>query len=378
MALINSKDAIGAISSALSTQLQSSTDAVTIDIGRPEQAASPASSNGPKFSLFLYQISIDNHLRNFPLDEGQKTPLWLVLHYVLTAFDESRESDSALAHNLLGDGMLALQQMNYFEPLNDALTDNPEPLKISFDNADSDLLSKIMQGSDEKYRVSTAFQVRPVMIAPSEPPLYSLPVTTIGPPANPGVVVLPGIGPLLERIEPEKFIAGDTINLFGTDIGSQTTEIRLGNTAFAPTMGKLGHIRTLIDPDTLISAGSYPITAFRPLPANKGLISNAVFARLLPTVTDISASALVGNAIAVAGTLTIQGNNLGNQNDDIYIAFYRNGAVEYLFQGDVDTEQRTLTLSIALTDDVQPGIYYIIVRVNGEQTPDVHEVNWTT
>jgi len=378
MALINSKDAIGAISTALSTQLQSSTDAVTIDIGRPEQAASPASSNGPKFSLFLYQVSIDNHLRNFPLDEGQKTPLWLVLHYVLTAFDESRESDSAFAHNLLGDGMLALQEMNYFEPLNDALNDNPEPLKISFDNADAELLSKIMQGSDEKYRVSTAFQIRPVMIAPSEPPLYSLPVTSIGPPMTPGVVVLPTIGPHLERIEPEKFIAGSTLILSGTDIGSQITEIRLGNIVFAPTMGKPGQISTLIDSDTLISAGSYPVTAFRPLPANKGLISNAVFARLLPTVTSISASALTANATAVAGTLTIQGNNLGNQDDDIYIAFYRNGAVEYLFQGDVDTVQRTLTLSIALTDEVQPGTYFIIVRVNGEQTPDIHEVNWTT
>ena len=36
----------------------------------------------------------------------------------------------------------------------------PEPLKLSFDGAGVDLLSKVMQGTDERYRLSMAFQVR--------------------------------------------------------------------------------------------------------------------------------------------------------------------------------------------------------------------------
>jgi hypothetical protein len=47
-------------------------------------------------------------------------------------------------------------------------------LKITFDEANVDLLSKLMQGSDEKYRFSFCFQIRPVMIATDEPPSSSL------------------------------------------------------------------------------------------------------------------------------------------------------------------------------------------------------------
>ena len=53
--------------------------------------------------------------------------------------------------------LFSLQRLNYIHPANAALVDNPEPLKITFDRADAELLSKIMQGTDEKYRVSAAF-----------------------------------------------------------------------------------------------------------------------------------------------------------------------------------------------------------------------------
>jgi hypothetical protein len=48
-----------------------------------------------------------------------------------------------------------------------ALQDNPEPLKLSFDETTAELISKIMAGTDERYRLSMAFQVRPVMIVPA-------------------------------------------------------------------------------------------------------------------------------------------------------------------------------------------------------------------
>jgi hypothetical protein len=326
--------------------------------------------------LFLYQLTFDGSMRNLPLDQGQKTPLWLVLYYLLTAFDESRESDSADAHELLGEGMLALQELNYLDPAQLALADNPEPLKITFDNGDSELLSKIMQGTDEKYRISAAFQIRPVMIAPSEPPLYSLPVQTIGPPSEEGVVVLPTVGPHLHRVEPEKFIAGDSFDLFGTDIGSTITEVRLGNIVFPITMGREGNIQSNINPATLISAGSYPITVFRPLPGGKGLTSNAVFARLLPTVTSVTANALVDHITSVSGTLQIIGNNLGDADADKYVAFYQDGEVKHFFEAAVVTDQSELQVTVVQDDDVILGTYFVIIRINGEQTPNVFEVDW--
>jgi hypothetical protein len=45
-----------------------------------------------------------------------------------------------------------------------ALNDSPDMLKITFEGASTELLSKLMQGGDEKYRCSVAFQVRPVMM----------------------------------------------------------------------------------------------------------------------------------------------------------------------------------------------------------------------
>ena len=127
-------------------------------------------------NIFLYEIQYDANLKNTPLDEGQKPPLWLVLKYLLTAYSEG-ESDSDTAYDYLGLGMQALQELSFL-PLNSStvrnLGDNPGVLKITFDEIPPDLLSKLMQGGDdEKYRLSVGFQVRPVMIAPDLPSSYS-------------------------------------------------------------------------------------------------------------------------------------------------------------------------------------------------------------
>lgn len=213
MALADSREAIGAVSELLKSQLTIATTASTVEIGRPEEVSS---SNCPKFNIFLYEIDFDGQLRNYPLDEGQRAPLWMVLRYLLTAFDDGKESDSSDAHKLMGEGLLALNEMNFIDPSSTALADNPEPLKITFDHADSELLSKIMQGSDEKYRLSAAFQVRPIMIAPSLPPRYTLPVKSVGPPTDEGVALIPSLGAKLETVDPEKFSLAIISSLSGS------------------------------------------------------------------------------------------------------------------------------------------------------------------
>ena len=231
MALADSRSAIGAVGQMLQAQLAARTSVGIIDVGRVETAAASA---GPKFNLFLYQVDIDGFLRNTPLDAGQRSPVWLTLRYLLTAFDTGRDSDSVDAHALLGEGMLALEELNYQRPAALALAENPEPLKITFDTGDVELLSKIMQGTDERYRVSAAFQVRPIMIAPSVPPSYAPPVLSVGPPANEGVVVIPSLGPVLDEIDPGVFEAGDTLTLTGQGLaGAQW--VCVGDTLFPIT-----------------------------------------------------------------------------------------------------------------------------------------------
>jgi Pvc16 N-terminal domain len=176
MALANTGRAIGAVTQTLRERLTTAMGAAVsqVSVGRPEPPG--GNTQGSRLNLFLYEVHVDEFLRNESLDEGQPPPLWLVLSYLITAFDESGESDSIDAHSILGAGMRALQAANYLQPTigtTDPLRDNPNELKVTFDATTVDLLSKLMQGPDMKYRCSAAFQVRPVLIAPAEPPAYA-------------------------------------------------------------------------------------------------------------------------------------------------------------------------------------------------------------
>lgn len=376
MALADSKQAIGAVSKLLKGQLAAGTSATTVDVGWPGAAAS---TGGPKLNLFLYQVDMDAHLRNHPLDQGQVPPLWLVLRYLLTAFDDDKDSDSADAHDLLGEGMLALRELNFLTPAvtNTALADNPEPLKITFDAADTELLSKIMQGTDERYRLSAAVQVRPVMIASSAPPHYSLAVKSVGPPANEGVVVLPSLGPRLERLAPKRFEAGQEIILTGHDIGGDIREICIGSLCLSVTARKTGQVKTTLPPDIALSVGSYPVFVRGLLPSGRYLTSNALLGHLLPTLSTASTIGLTSVGSNVFGTLNLTGVRLGGETDDIFVAFYREGGVALMAEANGTVSQSTLTVSVSSENAIPAGRYHIIVRTNGEQAVNSPEVDWT-
>lgn len=375
MALADSRSAIGAVGMMLQAQLAARTSVGIIDVGRVEEAAN---SDGPKFNLFLYQVDIDGHLRNTPLDAGQRPPVWLVLHYLLTAFDIGRDSDSVDAHGLLGEGMLALEELNYQRPTSLPLADNPESLKITFDSGDVELLSKIMQGTDERYRVSAAFQVRPIMIAPSEPPSYAPLVLSVGPPTNEGVIVIPSLGPVLSEVEPAAFEAGDTITVHGEGLpGSQL--VCLGDTAFPVNAAPAGAVRAEIPIDTTLSPGTYPVTVARELPSGRLFASNAVAGTLRPTLdTAVPVLPLTDDGSGnFHGDLTLTGTRLGGPDDSIFVAFWRDGDVALMLEATGVAAQNSLTVTVPLDDALLPGAYHIILRANGAQAAATPEVDWS-
>jgi hypothetical protein len=377
MALIDSKQAIGAVSELLTTQLSNNTSVATVDVGRPETAAA---SDGNKFNLFLYQIDIDNHLRNQSLDQGQPSPLWLVLHYLITAFDGDRDSDSSSAHRLLGEGMLALQELNFLKPSVLALTDNPESLKITFDSSEAELISKLMQGSDEKYRISAAFQIRPIMIAPSVPPSYSIPVKTVGPPGAEGVVVVPSLGPRLESVTPQKFIAGTELTIAGQDVNGSISKVIIGTESFPITDPTEGSIKTTVPLATTLSAGNHPLYLLKLLPGGMQMKSDCLGVQLLPevaTATPGVPGALVVVAGGLHGDLTINGSLLGGVDDSIFVAFYRNGIVDLMLEATGTVAQTSLIVTVLEDQALPADNYFIIVRVNGAQATNTPEVNWS-
>jgi hypothetical protein len=383
MSLLDSQEAIGAVTELLRTRVSMRLNNLAVVVGRPEAATS---STGRKLNLFLYRIGFDGYLRNIALDPGQEPPLWLVLHYLVTAFDENKESDSADAHRLLGRGLAALQELNFLRPNVAQLVKNPEPLKITFDEADVELLSKIMQGTDEKYRISAAFQVRPVMVMADQPASYAPLVKTVGPPLpNPppydqaGVQVLPNLGPRLASVLPVRFTAPASLTLTGHDLGG-VDQVLVGPVALAATTSPEGDVTATVPATVALSAGSYPVTVTRPLDSGHRISSDAVLVHLLPKLNSATPSGLTpvsGTDPRLFGTLTLAGERLGTADDSVFVAFYGNGALQLTLEAQGSPAQTSLTVNVLTAKALDPGTYLIIVRVNGEQADDTPSVNWS-
>lgn len=395
MALVHTSKAIGAVSKALKERIDTISGA-TVTIGRPDKAGGPF----PLLNLFLYEVQYDPHLKNTPLNEGEKPPIWMVLKYLLTAFEGADNSDSPVAHELLGNALRILHQDDLLKlsglpgAVVEALDSNPSDLYITMDESPADLLAKLMQGTDEKLRLSVCFQVRPVMIAPADPPNYSLlvgvdytkpPVTLT--PSPVGLDVIPSMGAFIESIAPSGFEVDEEVTILGTDLNLSNLAVKLGPVELPITMQRPDEIRFKIDSTIIaasgISAGSYPVTLVQTLKGTgKKRSSNAVIANLVPTLD--SATIVGGVSVApgappkrVFATIDLGGLLLGKETDDAVLAFYRDGAVFKLFDvfdtvppPDPQTTRRLEMKEDADNHDaIVEGDYLMILKVNGQQAP---------
>lgn len=352
-----------------------------VSVGRPEEAA--AADANDKLNLFLYEVALDASMRNLSTRPGDPPPLWFALRYLLTAFDAGERSNSAAAHELLGRGASALAELAFLrlDPSVDplvrlALENNPEPIKLSFDEASVELLSKIMQGSEEHYRLSLAFQLRPIMIVPPVTPRGTLlvgvdytttPRRIIGPDGV-KIETLPSLGPALSSVEPDRFEVGALITLRGDDLLGADLEAVLGDVALSIVERAPDRIVARVEgsPGTPIadggalSAGELPLTIRKRLSPTRARSSNMLVARLSPSVAGAS---------VVAGTLTITGLLLGTEADDVSVLLYRpdDGATLRVFEAPVSAaDQKSLTIANAAVG-TPAGTYRVILRVNGQQ-----------
>jgi hypothetical protein len=377
MTLADSQRAIGAMTRLLADHLIRRS--FVVSVGRPERASQ--SDTAAKLNLYLYETELDGSMRNVWLDEGRPAPLWLTLKYLLTAFDDSESSDSAAAHELLGRGAAALHDLNFLRldastdlAVRAALENNPEPAKITFDSASSDLIARLMQGSEERYRLSMAFQVRPVMLVPDEPPAFALlvgvdyaqaPQQIIG---ADGVRIdaMPSLGPRLSEARPAGFEPGDVVRLFGADLHLSGLECVLGTVP----LRIIGQAPDRLDvevessqPSTiagggLVSAGEHPLFVRRLLPGGRTRSSNLLIGALRPVVQT---AAFGGGALQITGQL------LGREDDDILVVLQGEHGLMRLFEGPaLAGDQTTLNLA-GVAAALTPGRYRVILQVNGQQ-----------
>ncbi len=395
--LADSGRAIGAVTQLLHNRLLApSLGLADVTVGRPE----PPTGGGPapRVNLFLYEVQFDGFLRNHPLDEGQPAPLWLVLRYLLTAFDDAEESDTVEAHEILGSAIRLLHGLNFFSPTGipatavAALDDNPEPLKLTFNESSSELLSKLMQGSDEKYRCSVAFEIRPVMIAATALPGYSLLVgvdyehaTIIGEDGI-RIPVLPSLGPVLTDVAPASVDPGETLIVTGADLHLPGLSASLGAADLAITAQRTDSLRCTVDgaiPDgTVISAGAHGLTVAQQLPTGRIRRSNPLVVALRPVLAGavpqgIARTVPADPASPVAGSIDLTGVLLGGPQDDVFVALYKDGATVRVFDEFTApppppppppvTPQTQMRVSIPGADPIEQGVYRVILRVNGQQ-----------
>ncbi len=412
MALADTSRAIGAVSSLLKERIDA-VSSLPVSIGRPADVT----DNTPSLNLFLYEVHFDEHLKNTPLNEGEKPPLWLVLKYLLTAFDSSNDSDSENAHLHLGAALRAvctddLLRLDPTFALVDALDPNPSPLHVTFDESPSDLAAKLMQGPDDKIRLSACFQVRPVMIAAAEPGDYSLLVgidyTAIPPSvvaeaplrAPVGIDVIATMGVRISEISPRGFEVGEEVTLKGTDMHLTNLSVVLGSTELPIVAQQPDELVFRVDNALIdasgISAGSHPVTVVQTVAATgKRRKSNAVIGNLVPTLrtADIDGgpppSINAGPPRTAFADINLTGMLMGVESDDTILAFYKDGVVEKMFDvfaavsppappmppGTPPQPQPTRQLAMVSGDAVPVGDYNMILIVNGQQAPQSPIVN---
>ena len=385
MALADTGQAIGAVSEVLQNYLSGLSGNVTI--GRPEDVGTPETST---LNLFLYEIQFDPGLRDVVLEEGQPPPLWLVLRYLLTAFDGAEGgigSDTAEAHRLLGRGMQALYglSLDAIDQTAIALQDNPERLLLKFEDASVDLLSRVMQGSEEQYRCSIGFEIRPVMIAPVPAAAdYTLlvgvnyeaggAIRTDG--GVPVIPVIPSLGPRITAIAPEKLGPGDVLRITGEDLHLSDLAVQLGTATLPITAQTPSQLQVPIDLTQLnaaaMAAGSYPVAVVQTLASGRRRSSNLRVVHLLPVLTAVTVTANANPEVQL--NLDLTGYLLGSDTDDMFVALYRQQRTEYLFDQEFVALPTPPTpplmgrrLQISADPGVATGTYRLILRVNGQQ-----------
>lgn len=388
-------NAIGKITQLLGEQMNARTQ-IPVTVGRPE----PATGNGPKLNLFLYESSFDPNLKNVSLDDGRAPPLWLVLKYLMTAFDDDGNSDTIQAHENCGKGIRALQELSFLkissnlpEGIYDALKDNPETLKITFDEVSSDLLSKLMQGGDEKYRFSMGFQVRPIMIAPADPPSHSLlvgidytktPHDIIGEKGI-KIPVFASLGPSLDQATPSLFEIGETVKISGERLDLPNLSVKLGSVTLPASEQRPDGLSCLIDESIVtgdvISAGSHPLSVTQIMENGRKRSSNLWVAGLLPVLDTVSTDSISRITPADANSnvyanIDITGILLGIDSDDVTVSLFRDGKVVRSFDefreippsaSPPPGAQSSFRIAMTEKEAVPLGEYRVILRVNGMQ-----------
>lgn len=130
--------------------------------------------SGNRLSLWLYQVSEDEYLKNQPMqrgnghDENRFPPLALNLLYLVAPFAPSSEAD----HMVLGKTLEVLYD-NAIVLLVDAASEIFEELRIIFCRMTIEELTRVWEALREPYRLSVCYKIRVTRIESRRRPGYA-------------------------------------------------------------------------------------------------------------------------------------------------------------------------------------------------------------
>jgi len=180
------------------------------------------------------------------------------------------------------------------------------------------------------------------------------------------------MGPTLDRVVPEAFEAGASIELFGNDLNGADMEVVLGDQVLTIIERRPDRLLVTVEGTppapvangSTLSAGEQGLVVRRRLSATRFRSSNTQLTRLLPTVTTV---ALVGNDLRINGRLLGRGPAQANT-DDVVVALFRDGRAARLFDVvDNASTQNQLTVPNVTGVGLAAGSYLVIVKVNNQQ-----------
>ena len=369
---------------------------------RPEEAGG---AGKPGVNIFLYQVAPNPSWRNEDLptrggngqDMLRRPRAAIDLHYLLTfygsdiAFEPQRilgavvrvlHADPILTRTSVRNAIAAAPQLTTADLADDVDVVRLTPLPLSLEEL-SKLWSVFFQ---TKYALSVAYQASVVLIEGSETTSPPLPV------AARRVVVVPSIGPFIEKVSSQGAAAGapivsgvpvlltDKLIIDGRGLrGPSTTQLRIGQGVFTPAT--VDSNRIIVDLNTELPAAErragvklvqvvHEINFGTPADPHRGFESNAIPFMLSPTIT-------------VYAALTTHTQVVLNVSPDVAVGqravllLTRTPAVTpaqaYAFPKIVDVAGASLTIPIS---GVVGGVDYLVrLQIDGAESPLDIETN---
>lgn len=396
--------ALGGVSRSLRTLLQdrmgipplpSGFTTVPVTIGTPDE---DDDVEVPRVNLFLYRVTENRFYKNqeipghgHPAAYG-RPPLTLDLHYLVTAYGQTKEtgaqfSDETLAQWLLGSAMRVLHDYPVITEdlengdgnpiLDPSLLGEFEQVKLCLEPLSLEDLTKAWTALTIPFRLSAAYTVSVVQIESQGPRRYPRPVGPL-PDAGPRVTVVTFRPPRIDQIRVRRqdlpadtqpslvpyARIGDRLVLLGTAFVKDETMVRIGPVDVTPEADPgitNERLEVTIPDDGELQPGAQPVRAYRqvqlgqPPEDRPGFQSNLSIFMLVPRIDNVGLA---------AGTLTITGSRLFQENRSCQTIL----GDEVVEVDDYDTASPT-SISFVLPT-LAPDTYTVRVRVNGAESID--------